>query len=68
MTNTGPEILLFLYGDAVVTDAAGRNMSCRSGEALFVPAVVEGYRVRGTATLFRARVPLPSDREASLQP
>ena len=68
VTSTGPEILLFLYGDAVVTDAAGRNMSCRSGEALFVPAVVGGYRVRGTATLFRARVPLPSDREASLQP
>ena len=66
VTPTGPEILLFLFGDAVVTDAAGRNMNCRSGEALFVPATVDGYRVRGTATLFRARVPRPSDREASL--
>ena len=67
-TPTGPEILLFVCGDATVTDAAGHNLNCRSGEALFVPAVVDGYRVRGTATLFRARVPLPSDREASLQP
>ena len=64
-TTAGPEILLFLYGDAVVTDPDGRTASCRSGEALFVPAAVKGYRVRGKATMFRARVPLPSDPEPS---
>ena len=56
---TGPEILLFLNGDATVVDAQGHSLDCRSGEALFVPAVVGGYRVRGSALLFRARVPVP---------
>ena len=56
---TGPEILLFLHGDAVVTDAQGRSTDCRAGESLFVPAVAAGYRVRGTGLLFRARVPEP---------
>ena len=64
-TTTGPEILLFLYGDAVVTDLDGRTVSCRSGEALFVPAAVKGYRARGKATMFRARVPLLPDPEPS---
>ena len=59
VSNTGPEVLLFLYGDAVVTDSGARNVSFRSGEAVFVPGSAEGYRVRGTATMFRARVPLP---------
>ena len=62
-TNVGPEILLFLYGDAAVTDSGGRTVSCRPGEALFVPAAVKGYRVRGKATMFRARVPVRPDRE-----
>ncbi len=56
---TGPEILLFLHGEATVTDAQGRSLECRGGEALFVPAAVGGYRVRGTALLFRAQVPEP---------
>ena len=56
---TGPEILLFLLGEATVTDAQGRSLECRSGEAVFVPAAVGGYRVRGTALLFRARIPEP---------
>ena len=55
----GPEILLFLHGEAVVTDAHGRSLSCRSGEALFVPAAVAGYHACGTGLLFRARVPEP---------
>ena len=67
-STTGPEILLFLYGDAAVIDLDGRTVNCRSGEALFVPAAVRGYRVHGTATMFRARVPLPSDRGRSPQP
>ena len=55
----GPEIRLFLHGDAVVIDAQGRSLDCRAGEALFVPATVAGYRARGTGLLFRARVPEP---------
>ena len=58
-STTGPEILLFLHGEATVTDAQGRLLECRSGETLFVPATVGGYRVHGTALLFRARVPEP---------
>ena len=58
-STTGPEILLFLHGEATVTDAQGRSLECRSGEALFVPSAVGGYRVRGTALLFRARIPQP---------
>ena len=57
---TGPEILLFLHGEVTVTDAQGHSLECRSGEALFVPAAVGGYRVHGTALLFRARVPEPN--------
>ena len=56
-TVNGPEILLVLHGDATVTDAQGRSLECRSGEALFVSAAVGGYRAHGTALLFRARVP-----------
>ena len=66
-TTAGPEILLCLYGDAAVTDSDGHTVSCRPGEALFVPAAVKGYRVRGKATMFRARVPLPPDREPPTQ-
>ena len=55
----GPEILLVLHGDATVTDEQGRSLECRGGEALFVPAALGGYRVHGTALLFRARVPEP---------
>jgi mannose-6-phosphate isomerase len=58
-TVNGPEILLLLHGEATVTDAQGRSLGCRSGEALFVPAAVGSYRVHGTALLFRARVPQP---------
>ena len=58
-TVNGPEILLLLHGDATVTDGRGHSMDCRGGEALFVPAAVGCYRVRGTALLFRARVPEP---------
>ncbi|MDE0024771.1 MAG: mannose-6-phosphate isomerase, class I [Spirochaetaceae bacterium] len=64
-TTAGPEILLFLYGDAAVTGSDGRTLACRPGEALFVPAAVTGYRVNGKATMFRARLPLPSDPEPS---
>ena len=55
----GPEILLVLHGDATVTDEQGRSLECRGGEALFVPAALGGYRVHGTALLFRACVPEP---------
>ena len=58
-TVNGPEILLVLHGDATVTDGRGHSMDCRGGEALFVPAALGCYRVRGTALLFRARVPEP---------
>ena len=58
-TVDGPEILLVLHGSATVTDRHGRSLECRGGEALFVPAAVGGYRVHGTALLFRARVPQP---------
>ena len=58
-TTSGPEILLLLHGHGVLTGAAGRELHCGPGEAVFVPAAVGSYRARGTALLFRARVPAP---------
>ena len=58
-TVDSPDILLFVHGDAVVTDAQGRSLDCRGGEALFVPATVASYRARGNGLLFRARVSEP---------
>ena len=55
----GPEILLLLHGNGVVRDPGGREVSCRPGESLFVPAAVPRYEVRGTGLMFRARVPQP---------
>ena len=56
-TTGGPEILLLLHGHGTVRDAAGREVACRPGESVFVPAAVASYQVRGTALMFRARVP-----------
>ena len=58
-TTGGPEILLLLHGHGTVRDAAGREVACRPGESVFVPAAVASYQVRGTALMFRARVPQP---------
>ena len=56
-TPTGPEILLLVHGHATLRDAAERELHCRPGESVFVPASAASYRARGTALLFRARVP-----------
>ena len=56
-TPAGPEILLLVHGHAVLRDAADRELSCRPGEAVFVPAAAGNYRAGGTALMFRARVP-----------
>ena len=58
-STAGPEILLLLHGHGTVRDAAGREVACRPGESVFVPAAVASYEVRGTALMFRARVPRP---------
>ena len=57
---TGPEVLLLLHGAGVLADPAGREIHCLPGEAVFVPAAVGSYRARGTALMFRARVPNPA--------
>lgn len=56
-TPAGPEILLLVHGHAVLRDAADRELSCRPGEAVFVPAAAGNYRASGAALMFRARVP-----------
>lgn len=56
-TAAGPEILLLVRGYGILRDAAGRELHCRPGESVFVPASAGSYRARGTALLFRARVP-----------
>lgn len=45
----------FLHGEATVTDGQGRSLECHSGEALFVPAAVGGYRVRMAQARTRRR-------------
>lgn len=54
---SGPEILLLVHGSATLRDAAQRELHCRPGESVFVPAASGGYRANGAALLFRARVP-----------
>ena len=64
-TTSGPEILLLLHGHGVLSDSAGRETHCRPGESVFVPAAVGSYRARGTALMFRARVPAPGQQPQS---
>ena len=55
----GPEILLCVDGSAVIkTDNANDAISIAQGRSVFVPAAVKGYRVQGSAKLFRAAVNL----------
>ena len=55
----GVEILLCSAGGGVVREtASGRAAAFARGEALLVPAAVGGYRIEGTATVFRAGTPL----------
>ena len=55
-TDGSPEILLLLDGPGVLLDPGGREIRCRPGESLFVPACVSGWRAHGGGRLFRARV------------
>lgn len=56
-TVSGPEILLLVHGSATLRDSAQREIHCRPGESVFVPAAAGSYSANGTALLFRARVP-----------
>jgi mannose-6-phosphate isomerase len=53
------EIMICMEGEATVTDKSnGDNLLFKKGTSIFVPASVEQYRIMGTATIYKAFVPL----------
>jgi mannose-6-phosphate isomerase len=66
-TETGPfqstgsrnvEILLCVRGQAALIEAqSGEQTALRPGVSVLVPAAVAGYRIEGTAQIFKATVP-----------
>jgi mannose-6-phosphate isomerase len=55
------EIMICIEGDAQITDLGqGDVLSLRKGTSFIVPAAVEQYRIEGTATIYKASVPLSS--------
>jgi mannose-6-phosphate isomerase len=55
----GPEILLVTDGHAHVEARDGKRVELARGASAFVSAADESYELRGTASVFRASVPLP---------
>ncbi|MEU8512835.1 mannose-6-phosphate isomerase, class I [Kitasatospora sp. NPDC048722] len=53
----GPQILLCTDGTAELHRSLGRPLTLRRGDSVFLPATGGPAELRGTATLYRARVP-----------
>ena len=53
-----PEIMLCKDGSMLIEPASGgKTIELLRGESVFVPAIVDGYRIRGNALLYKAYVP-----------
>jgi mannose-6-phosphate isomerase len=52
------EIIICIEGRAVIFDEGGNKLNLRKGVSLVVPAGINGYRIQGRATLYKASVPL----------
>ena len=53
------EILLCTDGEAVIQDLAGASRrEMKKGDSVLVPAAVAGYRISGSATLYKAGTPI----------
>jgi mannose-6-phosphate isomerase len=54
------EILICINGEAGIKELGkGKPLALTRGESVVVPAVVSQYQIEGSATLYRASVPLP---------
>ncbi len=53
------EILLCTDGDAVISEVSTANqLILKKGTSILVPASIEGYSIKGMATIYKASVPL----------
>ena len=53
------EILLCIDGNAVVTDSVeNNNVAVNKGMSILIPAAVEKYSIKGTASFYKAAVPI----------
>lgn len=53
------EILLCTDGEAVIRDLAGASrLEIKKGDSILVPAAVAGYRISGSAVLYKAGTPI----------
>lgn len=53
------EILLCTDGEAIMTDAGGKEtLQVQKGKSVVVPAAVDRYRIDGQAVLYKAAVPI----------
>ena len=59
----GPEILICTEGEAQVNDlGSGEVLLLRKGKSIVVPSAVYQYQIHGSATLYKATVPLETGR------
>ena len=58
-TQRSVEIMICVEGNARITDlGTGEVLPLKKGVSVIVPAVVEQYQIEGTATIYKASVPL----------
>ncbi len=56
----GMEILLVVEGELILsTESQKTELALKKGDAVMVPACLDGYSLRGSGRIFRAAVPLP---------
>jgi mannose-6-phosphate isomerase class I len=57
--NRSVEILICMEGEADIADpGTGEALALTRGRSVIIPAGVSQYRIEGTATLYKATVPL----------
>lgn len=57
-TAESPEIMLCTDGNLTMSDESGIDLPVQRGESVFVPASAAHVSMRGSGTVFRARVPV----------
>lgn len=53
----GIEIFICIDGDAIITDTNSDTTHISKGVSVVIPAAVDDYHIKGTATIFKASVP-----------
>ncbi|MGD2272398.1 MAG: mannose-6-phosphate isomerase, class I [Desulfobacterales bacterium] len=58
-SNRSIELIICTRGDAVINNMAGaETISLKRGTSVMIPAAVKSYRIEGSATLYKAAVPI----------